>query len=715
MTSTKDKAPSIAELDLENPSLSDVELSERPTAGEHFNRIMSRHLARRVFLQGSAATVVGAAAAAQGVSVAEASNAPVDGLTFEGIQGDNADTVTLTDGYTSDVIIRWGDPLFAGVEELNTNNLRGGELLREGSGERAAQQFGFNCDAVEFFPIVPGSNNSRRGLVAVNHEYTEPDRVFPGFLDDPDAFAADNPEYIQVELANHGISVVEVARLRRGWTYRQNSFFNRRITATTPMDLTGPAAGDDLLKTAADETGTRVLGTLNNCAGGQTPWGTYLSAEENVDQYFGNYGTYLESADADENVIDAHRRLPPNFGGLGATSRRWEVADERFDLSVNPTELLRFGWVVEVDPYNPNSVPQKKTAIGRFKHECATTILAADNRCVVYSGDDARDEYMYKFVTEKPYDPAAPRAEHLELLDSGTLYAAKLNDDGTGEWLPLVWGQGPLTAENGFTSQAEVLIKARAAADTLGATPMDRPEDFEANPVTKKVYCALTNNTRRQIEDPEGTRNAQGREVSSFPITGNPRGPNRFGHILEITEEGDDNAATTFQWEIFMLCGDPSTNLGSFLTSLEDTDDIPLQQGDTYFAGYTNVAEIAPIGSPDNLSFDNKGNLWIVTDGSQPDGSEDGTFAVPTFGPRRGRLQRFMTGPVECEVCGAEFTPDNTTIFLNIQHPGERGTLENPTSYWPDSTIDGGEFAQPRPSLIAVRDEDRFGNRVIGE
>jgi secreted PhoX family phosphatase len=253
---------------------------------------------------------------------------------------------------------------------------------------------------------------------------------------------------------------------------------------------------------------------------------------------------------------------------------------------------------------------------------------------------------------------------------------------------------------------------------------MDRPEDFEANPKTKKVYCALTNNTRRQSTDSSATRDFQGRDVETFPSAPNPRGPNRYGHVLEITEENDDNAATRFRWDIFLLAGDPQTTLGDYLTDLDDLQ-IPAasntaSQETTYFAGFDDPSQVAPIGSPDNLSFDNEGNLWIVTDGSQPRGTNNGGYAVPTEGPNRGKLRQFLSGPVDCEVCGAEFTPDNRTLFINIQHPGavfaEEGlpTLENPSSYWPDSSVDGGPKKQPRPSLIAVR-HGRFGRRRVGE
>jgi hypothetical protein len=537
------------------------------------------------------------------------------------------------------------------------------------------------------------------------------------------AYVEANPQIVDVELAAHGISVVQVLRRSGRWSYRKNSPFNRRITGDTEIMLTGPAAGHPLLQTSDDPTGTMVKGTLNNCAAGQTAWGTYLSAEENVDQYFGNFDAFEARAATDEelNALDAHARLPLP-GSI--SNRGWEFAKDRFDVDKEPNEALRFGWVVEVDPYDPQAPAKKRTAIGRFKHECATTILAKDNRCVVYSGDDARMEYMYKFVSKDPYNPLAPRSQAMDLLDEGTLYAAKLNDDGTGEWLPLVWGQSGLMPENGFASQAEVLIKARKAADLLGATPMDRPEDFEANPVTKKVYCALTNNTRRQSEDPSGSRDFNGRDVDTFPTIPNPRGPNRYGHVMEITEEDDDNAAVRFTWEIFILAGDPETTLGDYLTDLNDlvipADSNQESQETTYFAGFGDSSQIAPIGSPDNVGFDNYGNLWIVTDGSQPRGTNNGGYAVPTQGPNRGKLRQFLSGPVDCEVCGCEFTPDNRTLFVNIQHPGavfssaDEPTLNEPSSYWPDSSKDGGVKKQPRPSLVAVR-KGRFGFGRVGE
>jgi hypothetical protein len=726
----------------------DVDLAERPNAGESYEKIFQRRLSRRNFMQRSAGAAAAAAATPLLTSNAQAGwwkqddsrwnrwdrwkNA--DSLTFEPIEGSEADAVIVPPGYEQDVIIRWGDSLDPRYPDLDTDKIEHDELLKPGAGEAQAHQFGYNCDAVEFFPRIPRSKISSTGFVCCNHEYTQPEMKYPGWplagdtVLDPDSneirpvepgdiarYVKDNPQIVDVELAAHGISVVQVRRRGGRWGYRRKSRFNRRITGMTPIKITGPAAGHPLLKTSADPTGRWVLGTLNNCAGGQTPWGTYLSAEENVDQYFGNFDAYAANG-ADPDVLDAHKRLPLP-GGI--SNRGWEFAEDRFDVAKEPTEALRFGYVVEVDPYNPHAPAKKRTACGRFKHECATTILSKDNKCVVYSGDDARDEYMYKFVSKESYKPWAPRRKAMDLLDEGTLYAARVNDDGTGEWLPLVWKPGNVLDKAGFNSQAEVLIKARKAADALGATPMDRPEDFEANPVTKKVYCALTNNTRRQSADPNGTRTAQGREVSSFPSVPNPRGPNRFGHILEITEDNDDNAAEHFTWEIFLLAGDPATNMADYLTDINDLD-IPEDSGQetTYFAGFNDPSQIAPIGSPDNVGFDNKGNLWIVTDGSQPRGTNNGGYAVPTEGPNRGKLRQFLSGPVDCEVCGCEVTPDNRTVFFNIQHPGATfaalgfPTLAEPSSYWPDSSKDSGPKRQPRPSLIAVRN-GRWG--IVGK
>ncbi|MEM9529302.1 MAG: PhoX family phosphatase [Pseudomonadota bacterium] len=691
-------------------SLVDVDLDERPEAGTPFGRVLGARLKRRNLIKGAAAVggaVASSSASAVNLAVLAGRNGRVsDSLTFDPIDGVADDRIHVPPGYTDQVVIRWGESLDPNVPDMDWDAISLGALEQPGAAEAQASQFGYNCDAVEYFSL----SGSSHGLLCVNHEYTIESLMFPSALtaENSQEFAQAAPEGVRLAIAAHGVSVVEIQRVAGQWEFVRESQYNRRISGFSPIDITGPAAGHDLLQTSDDPSGTRVFGTLNNCAGGRTPWGTYLTAEENFDQYFGNFDAYASGPDADPQVVEFHRRVP--LPG-GASRRGWEFVERRFDVAQEPNEAFRFGWIVEVDPYNPRSTPKKRTAMGRFKHECATTIQADSGPLVVYSGDDARMEYIFKFVTSGSVSNV--REENEDLLDSGTLYAARLNEDGGGEWLALDWATQPVL-QDVFADQAEVLIHSRYAADLLGATPMDRPEDVEANPVTKQVYVACTNNTRRTQD--AGSRNFQGRELSTLPDIQNPRGPNRWGHIVEITEDGDDNASETFRWEIFMLAGDPRSTEGQFLTSLEDLQ-LPASQDTTYFAGYDDPTEVASIGSPDNLNFDNFGNLWIVTDGSQPTGTNNGTFAVPTYGPNRGRLRQFMSGPRDCEVCGCEFTPDGQTLFLAIQHPGDGGTLEAPTSYWPRSELLNSDLqdaapTQPLPSLVAVVRTSRFIPRI---
>lgn len=363
-------------------------------------------------------------------------------------------------------------------------------------------------------------------------------------------------------------------------------------------------------------------------------------------------------------------------------------------MAKHPTEAFRFGWIVEVDPYHPDSPPKKRTALGRFKHEGANTVVAPNGRVVVYSGDDTPFEYVYKFVSDKAYNPQN-RTHNLDLLDSGVLYVARFKDDGTGEWLPLIFDCSSLDKDHGFNSQAEVLINTRRAADLVGATPMDRPEGIEFNSVNGKVYIALTNNLWRGL----AIETQDGRQLSGGGNASNPRVPNKTGHVIEMVEKSDDPTAATFGWEIFLLCGNPQDPEGQFLTSLNDQQ---INRQDTYFGGYRAASQVSPLSSPDNLAIDLAGNVWIATDGkpgalnlSEP--INNGLYAVPTEGKGRGWLRQFLSGPTGCEVCGPEFTSDNTTLFVGIQHPGAGGTFNEPISHWPD-----GDGKLPRPSVIAI-------------
>jgi uncharacterized protein len=644
--------------------------------GELFEDVLRRRISRRAFVKylalgstaaaapvvlsacgqegttgttGGAATTAPAAPTTAAVPPTTEATAPTP-LTFESIQPDTTDEITVPPGYVSSVLLRWGDPLGTMAPEFDPENQ---------TAEAQSQQFGYNCDFNGYMPLPQGSNTPDKGLIVVNHEYTSPELMFPGY-------EVGNPtkEQVDIEIAAHGLAIVEIERSGGEWLYNRGSRYNRRITGTTEMLVTGPAAGHEWLKTSADPTGTKVSGTLNNCAAGKTPWGTVVTAEENFHQYFANRDSMAD----DDPRKAAHERygLPE-----GISERAWENFYDRFDLAKEPNEPFRFGWAVEIDPYDPNSMPKKRTTLGRFRHEAQTFVIAPDGRVVCYTGDDARFEYIYKFVTDGTYDPAN-RAANMDILDSGTLYVAKFNDDGSGEWMPLVYGQGPLTVDNGFYNQADVLVKTRQAADALGATKMDRPEDMEPNPVNKKVYVALTNNTKRGVD-----AGAPG------PDAANPRADNKYGHIIEFTEQNDDHAALAFNWEIFILCGDPAD-----------------PETETYFAGYPKE-RVSKISAPDNVAFDTVGNLWIATDGmGKTLGVNDGIFAVPVAGPERGRVTQFLSSVKGSEVCGPEFNTDDTALFLNVQHPGEGGTYDEPVSTWPDGT------APPRPSLVVVQAED---------
>ena len=558
------------------------------------------------------------------------------------------DLPTVPAGYTVTPLVRWGELLTADAPEFDPLNQ---------TAAAQAVQAGYNCDYIGFLPLPIGSESSDHGILVFNNEYTNPEMMFPNY----DA-AATTQEIVDVELEAHGLTIVEIVRENGAWKTVQDSTYNRRITGTTPATLTGPAAGAEWLQTSTDAEGANVLGTLNNCAGGITPWGTIVSGEENFNQYFANAAMVDEANPV--AAIHARYGLPDE-----GTERNWESIYERFDLAVEPNEPLRFGWPVEFDPYDPTSPVKKRTALGRNKHEGHTSVVAAGGQVVVYSGDDERFDYAYKFVTTGTFNPD-DRAANLDLLDEGTLYVARFNDDGTGEWMPLVWGEAGLTADAGFASQAEILINTRGAADVLGATKMDRPEDMETNPVNGKVYLALTNNTRRATDENPETDAA------------NPREANAWGHVIEITEGDDDAASTSFAWDIFILAGDP-----------EDES--------TYYAGFPKEM-VSGFACPDNLAFDLQGNLWISTDG-QPGTLEvnDGLFVVPTEGPERGYVKQFFAAVTGAEVTGPMFTPDNTALFVAIQHPGEGGTFEEQLTNFPD----GGTSA-PRPTVVVITKDD---------
>lgn len=597
----------------------------------------------------------------------------------------------VAEGYNADILLRWGDPLFPDAPEFDPRNQ---------TAAAQARQFGYNNDYIGLVPLPGSDDTSRHALLVVNHEYTSEELMFPGMVEQEAAgFDAMTRELVDIELMAHGGSVVEIRKTDGRWQVVLDSLYNRRITGETEMEITGPAAGHALMRTSADPEGRRVRGMLNNCAGGVTPWGTWLSAEENFNGYFGvsvpeeglpvlaaSYDSPEARKQAEEEREAAYlARREEILGGLGNYSAMkrygvpggwyaWDRHYDRFDVSKEPNEPNRFGWVVEIDPTDPNSVPKKRTALGRMKHEGAENVLNADGRLVIYMGDDERFDYVYKFVTARAYNPD-DRAANMDLLDEGTLYVARYNVDGSGEWLPLIHGQGPLTEANGFRDQAEVLINARLAADALGATKMDRPEDISPGP-DGQIFVMLTNNTRRTAENVNAA---------------NPRPGNAFGHIVSMIAPGGDHAAETFSWTILVQCGDPSI----------------AEVGATFSP---ETSENGWFGMPDNCVIDAEDRLWISTDGNSAEktGRADGLWGISTDGDGLATSVHFFRCPVGGELCGPFFTPDTESLFVAVQHPAEGGedwpefgrpsTFDDPSTRWPDFQDD----MPPRPAVVAI-------------
>ena len=643
----------------------DPNTSTEPT----FAQIAGRQLSRRALLAGGGALAASAALPlAWPERAAAAPRDPVqDGpLSFAPIDpvGAEVDDLTVPEGYQWTPILRWGDPLVAAspVFDPNRPDARAQEL-----------QFGYNND---YLAILPG-RRGRTGLLCCNHEYTNRKIMFP-----PSASAEEEAEVLRTLIAAHGFSVVELERRARTrpWRYVRGGRRNRRITADTPFRLTGPAAGSDLVTTAADTTGRRVLGTVGNCAGGITPWGTILSGEENFQGYF---------------VADPAARGSRRYGLTSTPSvYGWEKIDPRFDArtSAYANEPHRFGYIVEIDPYDPSSTPRKHTALGRFKHEGANVRVDRDGTVAAYMGDDERFDYLYKFVASRKHRPgssAAARRHNLRLLTEGDLYVARFSGEqrptgdnlGRGVWVPLV-----LDGESAVPGMSveEVLVFTREAADAVKATPMDRCEDVEPHPTTGKVYVACTNNTRRGVTGNPGADAANPR-----PTASRPGSVNKDGHVLEITEHRNRAGATTFTWNILLLCGDPAD-----------------EKVQTYFAGWDGP--VAPISCPDNLAFDSDGNLWIATDGAPGTiAKADGLFRVPLKGAERGRVQQFLAVPTDAETCGPVIHDRDGSVFVAVQHPGEDGTWAAQRSYFPDYVPAGqrpgrGDWRGPRPAVVQV-------------
>lgn len=609
------------------------EVQTPPPAVTDFDKVVDRAMSRRGFLGGIA--MFGTAAFLMGTSALTPARA-ASRLAFDPIAANTLDTVTVPKGYSWHIVATWGQPLWSHGPAFDD--------ATRGTGASQELAFGDNTDGMAMF------TDGDRHVLAINNEYTNRSILY-GARESKLPETADD---VRKGKAAHGVSIVEVAETDGVWSIVVDSPVNRRITADTPMEITGPARGHDLLKTAADPSGTISLGTWNNCGNGRTPWGTYLTCEENFNGYFSSSDAeYKPSADLSRYGVKTE-----DWGYA------WATADERFDISKHPNEPNRAGYIVEVDPFDPTSTPKKRTALGRFKHENAELVVDGSGRVVVYMGDDERGEFIYKFVSDGVYSVGG---DNSDLLKTGSLFVAKFHDDGTGEWLALT----PETT--GMASQAEISVHTRQAASAVGATTMDRPEWVAANPNKPEIYCCLTNNRNRGVKP-----NAGGDDTS---VNGpNPREKNNYGQIVRWMPEGGDHTATGFSWNLFVLAGNPTVH------------------SDAY-AGSQNVTADNMFNSPDGLAFDTTGLLWIQTDGNY---SNEGDFAgmgnnqMLIGDPETGEIKRFLVGPNECEVTGFAWSPDRKTVFVGIQHPGEKGN-----SHFP-----GGGGSVPRSCVIAIRRDD---------
>ena len=601
-----------------------------------FDIVAEKAMSRRGFLGagiafGATAFVMGSTALTKPSQAAHHAGR----LGFKQVAANSLDTITVPEGYNWHIVAKWGDAMWSDSVAF--------DQVTRGTGASQERTFGDNNDGMAMF------NNAGTNILVVNNEYTNRKIIYGN----RDSGLPENADDVRKGKAAHGVSVIEVKETSGQWQIVKDSKYNRRITADTPMELTGPARGHDLVKTKADPKGELALGTWNNCGNGRTPWGTYLACEENFNGYFSS------SDEQNEPSAELKRYGVSNKDwGYG-----WATADERFDISKHPQEPNRFGYIVEIDPMDPTSTPKKRTALGRFKHENAELVVANNGQVIVYMGDDERGEFLYKFVSKGKFSVGG---NNRDLLTEGTLYVAKFNEDGKGMWMAL-------TPETTKMTEAEIAIHTRIAASKVGATTMDRPEWVSANPNKIEVYCCLTNNKNRGVKPNKGG--------DKTPASGpNPRDKNNYGQIVRWRPANEDHIATEFDWDLFVLAGNPTVHKDAY-------------------AGSKNINADNMFNSPDGLAFDSKGLLWIQTDGKY---SNKGDFAgmgnnqMLAADTETGEIRRFLVGPKECEITGFAWSDDRKTMFIGVQHPGEKGD-----SHFPD-----GGNSVPRSSVIAIRKDD---------
>jgi secreted PhoX family phosphatase len=694
------------------------------SSNPYFGDILATRLSRRhALMSGLSAT---AAAMFGGMALVGCSDDNEDSepptLGFTPVAKNLDDVVTLPTGYSASVLYALGDPIAAGI----------GAYSNAGLDAQFDKRAGDHHDGMHFFPLPYGSSASDNGLLCINHE-----NITQSYLHVSGPTTVDGvrpPAEVDKEMNCHGVSVVEIRKTGGAWSLVADSVYNRRVTPFTEMSIQGAVAGSDFAKTQYSTDGSKTRGTINNCANGYTPWGTYVTCEENWAFYFKRAAGDDANRNAADNKLLARYGIAPgnggNYGWTTVTGDNYARLDVTASGAGGATSDYRneantYGWVVEIDPYNPMSIPRKRTALGRLGHEGAWFAPVRSGKpVVVYTGDDSRNEYIYKFVSAQNWNSAdANSADRLatgdKYLNEGTLYAARFNADGTGDWIALAYLQNGLDGSNAlypFGSQAAVLVATRLAADAVGATKMDRPEWCAINPKTAEVYFTLTNNS--------SSSNGRGQGGSgSQPVdAANPRSydavtdnnpdldGNVNGHIIRWREHGDESAATGFQWDIFAFGARSSYGAGVNVSGLTDDNDF---------------------SSPDGLWFDDRGILWIQTDdgaytdttncmmlaaipGTVGDGGEVTIGSQKTYvgtNPTADTLRRFLVGPKECEITGITITPDRKSLFVNIQHPGENGDATEPTSNWPVATggsalTTGSASQRPRSATIVITKDD---------
>lgn len=650
-------------------------------------------------------------------------------LTFPAVAKNFLDVVTVPEGYSVRVMTALGDPIFGGVSDY----------ANDGSNGDFDKRIGDHGDALAFFGLGPNNkrndNSSSRGLLAQNHENITQDYLHPN---GPSPAPRPRAEAIK-EVEAHGVSITElVDHGGRDWDIVQFSDFNRRITPNTPMQMNGPVSGSDLLRTKYATDGRSARGTINNCANGVTGWGTLLTCEENWAFYFKRNGDDANRS-AKELVGLSRYSVTSSTGNYDwSTVNTGEDIFRRWDANATaglPTEDYRnepnqFGWVVEIDPYDPASTPRKRTALGRMAHEGAWLGRLTNNqKLAVYMGDDSRNEYFYKFVSAVSWHPGDAMSEDRlgmgdKYLDNGTLYVARFHDDGTGEWMPLVHGQVPDLPNYAFADQADILVHARLAADAQRATTMDRPEWTACNPATGEIYLTLTNNRQRNRPiDKVNTANPRFYNDPPNSSSGNYGNPN--GHIIRIRENGSDPASTTFQWDIFLFgadAADPAVaGVDRNISGLTADNDFSSPDGLWFSRDQNPAGRVRPLLwiQTDDGSMDDRTNdqmlaalpgivgdgQAMVVQGKDGSGATSSQATVVGTAPSAATLRRFLVGPKECEITGVDSTPDGRTLFVGIQHPGEDGSWDSPSSNWPQSQ-NGTNAGRPRSGVVTITRDD---------